>query len=130
MNVAPERFPHQDRGVVHPNPLQPVQLPNHRGFPFRLRSKSISTGPRVAGFNNGITLGFHAVDLPHHQRQALQLAHKLTLQVRSEGTPVPGHNRIQAFRRIRGPGIEVHDPLRLQQTFDPVAMTRCSFTKR
>src|ERR1700755_2296184 len=41
-----------DRGVVHPNPLQPVQLADHRGFPFRLRSKSISTGPRVAGLDH------------------------------------------------------------------------------
>src|SRR6201995_4163758 len=78
--VAPERFPHQDRGVVHPNPLQPVQLADHRGFPFRLRSKSISTGPRVAGLDNRITLGFHLVDLPHHQRQPLQSTSNLTLQ--------------------------------------------------
>jgi len=74
--------------------------------------------------NNRVTLGFHLVDLPHHEHQALQLAHNLTLQIQSEGTPVPGHNRIQAFRRIRSPGLEVHDPLCLQQTLDPVAMTR------
>ncbi len=76
------------------------------------------------GHGNRITLGFHLVDLPHHQREALQLAHNLTLQARGKGMPVPGHNRIQACRRIRGPGIEVHDPLCLQQTFDPVPMSR------
>jgi hypothetical protein len=32
------------------------------------------------------------------------LADNLTLQARSEGTLVPGQNRIQACRRIRGPG--------------------------
>lgn len=59
--VAPERFPRQDRGVVHPDPLQPIQHRDHCGFLFRFHAN-------IDLLDNRVAIGLHLFDPPHHHR--------------------------------------------------------------
>lgn len=121
--LAPEGLAHQHRCVVRADALDAGERRDHLGIGVRIdRVLIVLRGVDLLAESDGVALRTGVLQLVEEDPKAADLASKLFLQPRSEGTAITGDKPVELLLRAAGARVEADDPLRQQQAPDAVGM--------